>query len=141
MFNDQLEKVLREYENILQRNLPPGTTETEKIIHHHTEQREYINRVYEEVVHLGDSIINRIRQNYPQSIDLETFHTSIKDKRDSWDRIWHQQNELLQSHLNVTKLRKDAEEVIISHRPKIHFHSPTLYISFSLNCTFLHFSY
>ncbi|XP_055338080.1 LOW QUALITY PROTEIN: titin-like [Paramacrobiotus metropolitanus] len=108
---NELEKLMFSYENMINTSLPGGVEATEQFIHRHSEQREHITRVYEDVVHMGDVIINRIRQNYPQSIDLDTFHKSVKDKRATWDRIWNQQNLLLQNHLNVMKLRKDGEEL------------------------------
>lgn len=102
---------MRDYELMIKSPNPTGAEATEQLISRHFEHRDHISRVYDEVVMLGDTIISRIRQSYPQSVDLDTFHTNVKDKRTAWDRIWDQQNQLLQSHSDVTKLRKEAEEV------------------------------
>ena len=105
---EELDRLMREYETMIRQNQPHKITETT----HYHEYHEKITHVYEVAVNLGDNIVNRIRQSYPQNqVNLDTFQANIRDKRDDWEKRWTQQNQNVQHQMDIMVLKQETDEL------------------------------
>lgn len=105
---EELDRLMKEYEAMIRQKPPTHITETR----HYHEYHEKITHIYEVAVNLGDNIVNRIRQTHPQNqVNLDTFQSSIRDKKDDWERRWNQQNQDMQHQMEIMKLKNETDEL------------------------------